>query len=48
MKPTDYFAPLRFAVSGQPGGPGLHEMLELIGKERTLSRVKSFIGKISA
>ena len=48
VKPTDYFAPLRFAVSGQPGGPGLHEMLELIGKERTLSRVKSFIGKISA
>ncbi|MGF0068855.1 glutamate--tRNA ligase [Candidatus Spyradosoma sp. SGI.093] len=48
VKPTDYFAPMRFAVSGQPGGPGLHEMLELLGKERTLSRVKKFIAKIEA
>ena len=47
VKPTDYFAPMRFAVSGQPGGPGLHEMLELLGKERTISRVKKFIEKIA-
>lgn len=43
VKATDYFAPLRFAVSGQPGGPGLHEILELLGRERTLARVKNFI-----
>ncbi|MCD8283341.1 MAG: glutamate--tRNA ligase [Opitutae bacterium] len=47
VKATDYFSPLRFAVSGQPGGPGLHEILELIGRERTLSRVKKFIEKMS-
>lgn len=43
VKPTDYFAPMRFAVSGQAGGPGLHEVLELLGKERVLSRVKKFV-----
>ncbi len=31
VKATDYFSPLRFAISGQIGGPGLHEILELMG-----------------
>lgn len=48
VKPTDYFAPLRFAVSGQPGGPGLHEILALIGRERTVARLKNFIGFLAA
>ena len=33
--------PIRVAVSGRTEGPGLFEMLELIGRERSLERLKS-------
>lgn len=33
--------PIRVAVSGRTEGPGLFEMLELIGKERTISRLRN-------
>jgi glutamyl-tRNA synthetase len=33
--------PIRVAVSGRTEGPGLFEMLELLGKERTLRRLES-------
>ncbi len=45
VKATDYFSPLRFAISGQIGGPGLHEILELLGKESVLRRLKNFVEK---
>ena len=32
--------PIRLAVSGLTGGPGLFEMLEIIGKERVLARMR--------
>ena len=31
--------PVRVAVSGRMEGPGLFEMLELLGRERTLARI---------
>lgn len=33
--------PIRVAVSGRTEGPGLFEMLELLGKDRTVARLKS-------
>ena len=33
--------PIRVAVSGRTEGPGLFEMLELLGRERTLRRLES-------
>ena len=32
--------PLRVAVSGMPGGPGLYDMLDVLGKERVLQRIE--------
>lgn len=39
VKPTEYFPIIRFAVSGQAGGADLFPMLEVLGKERVLSRI---------
>jgi len=39
-KPTDYFAPVRFAVSGQGGGAHLQGVLRVLGKEKVLKRLK--------
>ncbi len=39
-----YFPALRFAVSGQGGGPDLLPMLEVMGRERVLARLRRFIG----
>ena len=37
-----YFPALRFAVSGRGGGPDLLPMLEVMGRERTLARLRAF------
>ena len=37
-----YFPSLRYAVSGQGGGPDLLPMLSVLGKERVIKRLKSF------
>ena len=42
-KITEYFPPLRFAVSGTAGGPDLLPMLETMGKERVVSRLEKFL-----
>jgi glutamyl-tRNA synthetase len=39
-KPTDYFAPVRFAVSGQGGGAHLQAVLRVLGKEKVLKRLR--------
>ena len=39
-----YFPSLRFAVSGAGGGPDLLPMLEVMGRERVLGRIRRFIG----
>ncbi len=41
-KPTDYFAPVRFAISGQGGGAHLLGVLRVLGRDTTLARLKSF------
>jgi glutamyl-tRNA synthetase len=38
--------PLRLAVSGVSGGPGIFDILYIIGKEKTLSRLKTIIEKL--
>ncbi len=35
----EFIHPVRVAVSGLPGGPGLFEMLEALGKERVIRRI---------
>ena len=38
--------PVRLAVSGVGGGPGVFEILEIIGKEKTISRLETAIKKL--
>ncbi|MCO6495345.1 MAG: glutamate--tRNA ligase [Bacteroidetes bacterium] len=40
--------PLRLAVSGQAGGPPLFEMLELLGKDNVINRIKWACDNLSA
>ena len=44
QKPTAFFAPVRYAVSGQAGGPHLSDVLRVLGKERVLGRMRGFVG----
>jgi len=39
LKPADLIHPIRIATTGQPGGPSLFHMLEVIGKDRVLKRI---------
>lgn len=43
-KPFAYFPLTRLAVSGKGGGPDMLPMLELLGKERVLARLRGFSG----
>ncbi len=43
LKPTEYFPPLRFAISGASGGPDLLPMAEIMGRGRVLSRIARFL-----
>lgn len=38
-----YFPAIRFALSGQSGGPDLLPMLQVMGRERVVQRIQSFI-----
>ncbi|PXA03301.1 glutamate--tRNA ligase [Coraliomargarita sinensis] len=42
VKVFAYFPALRFAVSGQGGGPDLLPMLEVMGRDRVLGRLRAF------
>lgn len=39
-----YFPALRYATSGQGGGPDLLPMLEIMGRERVLTRIRDLVG----
>ena len=39
-----YFPSLRYATSGQGGGPDLLPMLAVMGRQRVVARIKQFIG----
>jgi glutamyl-tRNA synthetase len=41
LKPREAFQPIRVAVTGSKVSPGLFESLELLGRERTLERLRS-------
>jgi len=43
----DVIHPLRLAVSGVSGGPGIFDILFIIGKEKTLSRIKTIIEQLN-
>lgn len=43
VKKFDYFPITRLALSGQAGGPDLLQTLEVLGKERVISRLKRFL-----
>ena len=43
----DVIHPLRLAISGVSGGPGIFDILYIIGKEKTLSRIKTIIEKLN-
>jgi glutamyl-tRNA synthetase len=40
LKMGEVFMPLRVAVSGRTATPGMYEMLEMLGKERVIRRVR--------
>jgi glutamyl-tRNA synthetase len=48
IKTGELVHPARVAASGRGIGPGLYEMLEILGKERTLARFSKGIAKAGA
>ncbi len=44
-KTSDVFHPIRVAVSGRKEGIGLFDLLELLGKERVINRIKRVISR---
>ena len=48
IKTGELVHPARVAASGRGIGPGLYEMLEILGKERTLARFAKGITKSGA
>ena len=45
IKTGEMVHPARVAVSGRGIGPGLYEMIEILGKERSLARIAQGIEK---
>jgi len=43
IKSGDLFHPTRLAISGRTFGPGLFDIMELLGKEKTIERIKKAI-----
>jgi glutamyl-tRNA synthetase len=41
LKPREAFQPIRVAVTGSKVSPGLFESIELLGRERTLERIRN-------
>ncbi|MCM8814918.1 MAG: glutamate--tRNA ligase [Candidatus Omnitrophica bacterium] len=44
LKTGEVFHPLRFVLSGQTKGPGLFDLIELLGKQRCIKRIENFLG----
>ena len=47
IKIGEIIHPTRLAVSGVSKGPGLYEMMEVLGKNRAIGRIKAYIERIS-
>ena len=48
IKAAKFIHPLRVATSGVKGGPGLFEILEILGKDRVLYRINRTLNEIKA
>jgi glutamyl-tRNA synthetase len=46
IKPNSLLLPVRIAVSGRAGGPSLYPLLEIVGRERTLIRLRKSVERI--
>ncbi|MBN1385216.1 MAG: glutamate--tRNA ligase [Elusimicrobia bacterium] len=46
LKTSKIFHPVRITVSGRTEGPSLFHMIELLGKEKTITRIKNVINKL--
>ncbi len=44
IEAKDLIHPLRFAVTGKTGSPGLFELMSILGKETCVRRVRGFLG----
>jgi glutamyl-tRNA synthetase len=42
------FQPLRVALTGQSASPGIFEVLELLGRERSIARIDAAVGLVEA
>jgi len=47
VKAAKLIHPLRVAVSGKRVGPGLFELLEVLGKERVINRIERTLAMLS-
>ncbi|MFA6600215.1 MAG: glutamate--tRNA ligase [Candidatus Omnitrophota bacterium] len=45
IEAKDLIHPLRFALTGQTGSPGLFELMSVLGQETCLRRVRKFLGQ---
>jgi len=45
-KPGQLMFPVRVALSGKAGGPDLGDILGLLGKERSVARLRAFVAKL--
>ena len=48
MKAGVLIHPIRFALTGRTGGPGLFEVVEVMGKENSISRLRRFVRELSS
>ncbi len=48
LKPGKVFSPIRFAVTGQTIAPGLWESVHVLGKERTVERLRAGRDRLAA
>ncbi len=47
LKPAQVFGAIRVAVSGRPATPPLFEMMEVLGRERSLARIDRAIARLA-
>jgi glutamyl/glutaminyl-tRNA synthetase len=47
VKPGVLIHSIRLAITGRTGGPGLFELVEVMGKENTIARIRRFINELS-
>ena len=46
MKTNELSHPVRLACTGNPSGPSLYHLLEVLGKEMTMARIERAVGRL--